>query len=117
MVRREPDQHTLYFIGSDGQKVSVSPFDWQYQIVEATQDLQISSVWQNRQRKNNYLGALSNAQGNLNSGRPCPTPEKPKMISVSDPTCDEYGMITMGVSEEVDWIPSLPSLIPITKTS
>ena len=113
MVRRDVDGQTLYYIDVNGQRVQCSKFDWQYWVLLETQDLQIAAVWQNQQRKNNYLTALSNAQTSINAARTVDTPLKPRQIVVTDPTADDYGILTIGTQTEQDWKPELPELVPL----
>ena len=108
MVRREADGSTLYWI-QNGVKVVVTPMEYQYGVVVATQGRQIEvQKVENQQAKDNYLTAYSNAMISINAGRPAPLPVKPKMIVVADPVMDDYGDVTQGAESEVDWIPPLP---------
>ncbi len=111
MVRREADGVTLYWI-QDGQKMSVNYMEYQFGVVQETQDLQISAKNQNAANKDHYMTALKNAQLNEDASRPYPTPVKPQMLVVTDPVMDDYGNVEGGVQSSVDWIPPLPVVVP-----
>lgn len=109
MVRREADGQTLYWI-QDGLKVEVHPMEYQYGVVQETQDLQISAKLQNNHNKDYYMRELGNMQISVDASRPYSVPAPPLMLVVSDPIMDDYGNVEPGKSSEVPWVPALPTL-------
>ncbi len=112
MVKRDTDGSKLFFIGPDGQKVEANVMDKGYNALLETFDLQISAKKQNNHNKDLYCQKVANANVSIDASRnPGPLPEKPKHLTVSDPTIDEFGDITAGVqSEDDNWEPALPKV-------
>lgn len=116
MVRRESDGRgltvCLYFTTADGELVKVFGGP-DFTTALATMEAQVQMRMQNNTRRDEYMGALHNAQLNIDTigtiGKAGTMPVKPKRIVVEDPIMKEDGTLVQGKEYEVEWT-ELPAL-------